>query len=121
MIVLLDTNFLVLPTQFRIDIFNEIKEKLPTAKLATIPQVVRELEKLGKRGSPALQMIKKFNVKIIEANGKADDALLELAEKRNALLCTNDRELKKRAIAKGIAVIFMRKRKTLEVSGGLDV
>jgi rRNA-processing protein FCF1 len=57
----------------------------------------------------------------MKRRGGTDDALLELAEKNRGVLCTNDKELKKRAFDKRITVMFMRKKKILEIAGGFDV
>lgn len=121
MMVVLDTNFLTLPTQFKIDIFGEIKDRIPDAEFTTVHQVTKELERLGKEGKVSLAMLKKFNVRIVREDGETDDALLDLAFKNGGMLCTNDRELKKRALGKRVPVMFMRKKKTLEIMGGLDV
>ena len=119
--VILDTNFITLPAQFGVDIFGGIGEKIPNAKLVTISQVVDELGRLGAKGKLGREMLQKFGVKVLKSKGKTDDALLELAVKNNAVLCTNDRELKKRALEKKTAVMFMRKKEILEIAGGLDV
>ena len=120
MMVVLDTNFITLPTQFGVDIFGEIRDRIPDADFVTVSQAVKELERL-KGGKVGLEMLKKFRVKIVEADGDTDDALLDLAIKGQGLLCTNDRELKKRALEKKVPVMFMRKKKILEISGGLNV
>ena len=112
----MDTNFLIVPEKFQIDIFEEIRKISPDAKFATVRPVVIELQKLKKRF--ALELIKKFGVEIIEATGKADDALLNTTQKEGGALCTNDIELKKKCIKKKIPVVFLRNKKTLEIQGG---
>jgi hypothetical protein len=121
MMVVLDTNFITLPVQFGIDVFSEIHERMPEAELVTVSQVVDELGRLGAKGRIGQEMLRKFGVKVLKKNGQADNALLKLAEDNNGLLCTNDRELKKRALEKKVPVMFMRKKRTLEISGGFDV
>jgi hypothetical protein len=121
MMVVLDTNFITLPTQFKVDIFDEIAKKISGAKLLTVSQVVKELEALGTNGRVGLEMLKKFGVKIVNRPGETDDALLKLTVERKGVLCTNDRELKRRALGMNVPVMFMRKKKILEISGGLDV
>jgi len=121
MMVVLDTNFVTLPAQFGVDIFCEISEKIPGARLVTVSQVVDELKRLDKKGRVGLSLIKKFGVKVVKKEGGTDDALLELADENKGVLCTNDKELKKRALEKKIAVMFMRKKKILELAGGLNV
>ena len=121
MMVVLDTNFITVPVQFGVDVFGEIRETMPRARLVTITQVIDELGRLGVKGKVGREMLKKFGVKVLKREGATDGALLELAEENNGLLCTNDRELKRRAREKNVAVMFMRKKRTLEISGGLDV
>jgi hypothetical protein len=120
MMVVLDTNFITLPTQFGVDIFGEIRDRIPDAEFVTVSQAVKELERL-KGGKVGLEMLKKFKVKIVETEGDTDDALLNLAIRGQGLLCTNDHELKMRALERKVPVMFMRKKKILEISGGLDV
>ncbi len=121
MMVVLDTNFLTLPAQFKIDIFSEIKDRIPDAEFTTVHQVEKELERLGNDGKVSLAMLKKFNVRIVSEGGETDDALLSLALRNKGMLCTNDRDLKKRALGERVPVMFMRKKKILEIMGGLDV
>ncbi len=120
MMVVLDTNFITLTTQFKIDIFGEVRNRIPDAEFVTTSQVVKELGRL-KEGKVGLEMIKKFKVSVEKAKGDADDSLLDLAIRGQGLLCTNDRELKRRALEKRVPVMFMRKKRILEISGGLDV
>ena len=41
-------------------------------------------------------------------------------QKNHGLLCTNDRELRRKAREKNINVIFLRQRKYLDVDGHLN-
>ena len=117
--ILLDTNFITLPEKFNIDIFTKIKEIVSNAEIITISQVVDELKSLGTQESKVgLQLLQHENIKIIDKKGSADDLLIETALKESAFIATNDKELKQRAFEKGIKVIFMRKKKELELSGG---
>jgi hypothetical protein len=121
MMVVLDTNFITLPVQFGVDIFGEIGKRVPSAKLVTISQVEDELSRLGAKGTVGKTLLKKFGVRVLKRKGQTDDALLKLAVENNGLLCTNDKELKRRALGDGLSVMFMRKKRILEISGGLDV
>jgi rRNA-processing protein FCF1 len=118
--VLLDTNFLIIPYRFKVDIFSEINRLVPGAEVATIKQVVDELQKIDdKRAAKmAMEVLEKFEVKVEDAQGETDSALLNKAVAEHAVLCTNDIELKKRCLDSGVAVIFMRKKKYLEITGG---
>jgi rRNA-processing protein FCF1 len=116
-VVLLDTNFLLVPEKFHIDIFEEIKRIIPNAKLATVEPVVGELQKLKKK--LALGFVKK--IEIIKKKGNADKALLETAIEKKAVLCTNDNALKRKSLSAGVPVIYLRKKKILEIVGWVNV
>jgi len=119
MIILLDTNFITLPEQFHIDVFTEIKKLIPSSEMKTIRQVVDELKSLDtKDAKVGLQLLETKNIEIIEKKGNADDLLIETALEKNAMIATNDKELKKRALKKDIKVMFMRSKKKIEISGG---
>lgn len=118
---LLDTNFMTMPYQFGVDAVSEVGRLLGACELVTLDRVVEELHgiKDRKAGRFGLAFVKKFRVRIEKAGAKnTDDALLEHAEKNGEILCTNDAPLRKRALALGIPVMFMRKRKTLDIAGG---
>ncbi|MCD6414020.1 MAG: hypothetical protein J7L23_00135 [Candidatus Diapherotrites archaeon] len=117
--VLLDTNFLTLPQQFHVDIVEEIKFQIPSAELATISPVIDELRELP-TGGVGLELIRKGLVKTIPATGKADDALLERALGDHAVVCTNDKELRKRLRSAGVPVMYLRGRKKLQLDGVVE-
>lgn len=114
--VLLDTNFLTMPQQFKIDIVEEIKYKIPNAELVTIEPVVKELEKLPV-GKVALEMIKKGLIRVLPAKGNADEALLKSALENKAVVCTNDRKLRKMLRNNKVPVMYLRERKRIDVEG----
>lgn len=120
-VVLLDTNMITVPYQFGVDVASEAERLLGRCELVTLDRVVDELGSIRdkKAGKFGLAFMEKCNVRIGKAGMKnTDDALLEHAEKNNEVLCTNDAPLKRRALARGIPVMFMRKRKTLDIAGG---
>jgi uncharacterized protein len=117
MIVLLDTNSLLLPHQRRIDVFSEIKRLIPEHhELATLSTVLQELEGLAK--SPAtkdgvaakvgLKLIENKNVTIIPSEGPVDEALVAYAAEYKAIVCTNDQDLKRKLKKKRLTLIVMR-------------
>ena len=115
--IILDTNFLLMPAQFKIDVFKEVKK---FGKPVTIKPCIDELEKIskkkGKTGTQArtaLEMIKK-KIKIVKTREKnADRAILRYALKADIAVATNDRKLIKKLKNNGISVIRMRQRKYL--------
>ena len=95
--LVLDANFLLLPGQFKIDIFEELMV-FGKPDLYTKDLVVEELEKLAKGKSkdakPAqlsLDIIKQKKIKVLKAKlEKADDELIRLG-KSGFVICTQDR------------------------------
>ncbi len=118
--VILDTNALMIPYQFGVDVFSEL-EKMGYHELLVPEGVVKELNKLhihakGKdrtAASVALSLMDRCS--IIEAKGNPDDVIIKLAEERDAAVVTNDVELKKRLKEKKIPTIYLRQKKRLIV------
>jgi rRNA-processing protein FCF1 len=127
--VILDTNFLMIPYAEKIDIFQEIDRLVREGyMLFTFSGVIGELEGINEgkdsKGRDkvaariALQMIEKRGIRTIESHGKVDDALMEFARmnKEDTIVCTNDKELRRKLRMSGIPVIFMRGENRLEFS-----
>ncbi len=122
--VLLDTNALMVPEQFGVDIFTEL-ERLGYYLFLVPAPVLRELRALakladGKKDRLAarigLGLAKKC--KTVEALGEADLVLLDLALEMNAAVFTNDKELKKKLSSRGVTVVHLRQRRYLEIASG---
>jgi rRNA-processing protein FCF1 len=121
--IILDTNFLMLPIQFKIDIFAEI-EMLVEGKyeLCIMEGTIKELETLsgskGKDSVPAklaLELIERRGIKTLKAKkSHVDDAILEVAGK-NTAVATNDRKLIKKLKDKNIKVVYLRSKNRLEM------
>jgi rRNA-processing protein FCF1 len=121
MLVLLDTNLLLLPHQFGVDVFAEIGRLVPEKHdVATLSSVVDELRGLvgpstdGVAANVALELIREKGVEVISTEGGADDSILEYARGGGAIVGTNDRQLKARLKAAGVEVLCMRGRDHLE-------
>jgi hypothetical protein len=121
--IILDTNFLMIPYQFKVDIFDEIRRIVEGEyELVTLAGVVKELERIkkskGKSAAAAkigLELIKAKNVKVINSDSeKVDNKIIELSDK-NTIVATNDIELKKILKNKKIKIIYLRSRKYLEM------
>lgn len=117
---LLDANFLLLPGQFKADIFEQLEE-FGSGQLYTLNLVIEELERLSKGRSRsagnariALQLVKSKGVKILHAKGRgADAAIKRLAGKGYYIVCTQDRALIKALKKKRVPVITLRQKKYL--------
>ena len=120
--IILDTNFLLIPVQFKVDIFSEIDRICLFAyKLYIVDKTINELEKIIGKEKPkdkmaakiALQLIKRKKVDIIKTSeGKVDDIILDLLGK-DSILATQDALLRKKARKRGNQVIVLRSKKHL--------
>ncbi|MEM2105355.1 MAG: hypothetical protein QXV21_02650 [Candidatus Bathyarchaeia archaeon] len=125
--VILDSNALFVPFQFKIDIFEELKNLLKAnIEPVILPSVKRELEKLADQGTPsmrkkasyALQLAEKC--KLIETSVKTispDDDIVEISSKWKIPVFTNDRMLRKRLRNISVPVIYVRQKSRLEIDG----
>ena len=121
--ILLDTNFLLIPTQFNVDIFSEIDRIiLENYKLYILDKSIDELKKIiadkkqklknKKAAKLALQLIKAKNLNIIKTkqDKPVDDIIADL---KGYIIATQDTELKKRLKAKKVKIITLRAKKKL--------
>ena len=122
--ILLDTNFLLIPYQFRVDIFTQIDRIIHLQyKIFVLDKSVEELKKIveGQKGKNrdaakiALKLIAIKNIRIIktESDKKTDEAIAELSQKDKYIVATQDKDLKRRLINQGIEVIVLRQKKIL--------
>jgi rRNA-processing protein FCF1 len=126
--VLLDTNFLMLPVRFGVDIKSEIGRIVEASFiLATTPAIVDELNRLKKQVKPSEVKDVDFAINLTETLEKisdvsepgedVDDQLLRLASSGGYLIATTDAELRKRLRSKGLPVIFLRQSRFLAIDG----
>lgn len=112
--ILLDTNFLMLPAQHKVDIYKEL-----AGELITLSNCVRELERLAKKkGKSAAQarialQLARENVKIIDSGGTTDKALVACAMQKRCAVATNDSALIKSLKSHNIKIIRLRQKKYL--------
>lgn len=119
--VILDTNFMLIPSQFGVDIFSEIDKKvIEKYEIFVLDKTVYELEKIVKEqkgkhkeaAKIALQFLDRVNV-LEGGEGYVDDVIAEIADE-HVIVCTQDKELKKRVKEKGARVLTMRQKKYLD-------
>lgn len=130
-VVLLDTNFLLLPFQRRIDIFEEIGRLIGGhVEFLILTQVLGELRWLAESGkmkerrmaTSSLQLVERFCRLVDESYTAtteldADTALMQYASVTGAVVATNDRELRHKLVKQGSRVIFLRKLAVLAITG----
>ena len=122
--LILDTNFLLIPARFKVDIFSEIgKIASFQYKLFIIDKTIDELNKIVESKSVkvrdreyakiGLQLIKAKNVGKIKSDGKyVDDIIVEISDK-DTIVATSDKELRKRLRKKRIKMIVLKKKQYL--------
>jgi rRNA-processing protein FCF1 len=126
--VILDSNALFVPLQFKIDIFDGLEQLLERKfELIVISPVKRELEVLVKRGSPKMRKNAFYALKLAEkctyvevdapASALTDDVIVKVAGEWKAAVFTNDRQLKQRLRDISVPVIYVRQKSRLEIDG----
>ncbi|MEM1602192.1 MAG: 30S processome protein Utp24 [Candidatus Bathyarchaeia archaeon] len=125
--VIFDTNFLLLPIQFKIDVFSEIEGLIGRFEPIVLSITVEELRRLLDRGSEkvrrqalsAMSLVERC--KIMQANIRPgenyDDVLLRVAKEENCIVATNDRELRRKLRENNITTIFLREKARLQIDG----
>ena len=109
---LLDTNFVMIPVQFKVDIYSELSEfGLP--EIFVLDLVLQELSSLGKPGKLALEILQSHSPKILKSPGKITDNEILKAARSGFTVCTQDRILAKKLKLSGIPVITLRQKKYL--------
>jgi hypothetical protein len=128
--VILDANFFFVPSQFNIDIFEELAKVLNQRFEPIILSSTRkELQGLTKSSSPkegkqaqlALMLAEKCrSVSIEKASDETyDDVIVRVAAAWKAPVVTNDREMRKRLRKIGVPVIFLRQKHRLVLDGAV--
>jgi rRNA-processing protein FCF1 len=129
-VVLLDTNFLLLPFQRHIDIFEEIERLIGgNVEFLVLSQVLGEIHYLIRSGTAkerrmatsSLQLVERFCRLVDESCTSttgldADTALMRYASNTGAVVATNDGELRRTLVKKGSRVIFLRKLAVLAIT-----
>jgi rRNA-processing protein FCF1 len=113
--VIIDTNFLLIPEQFGVDIFSEIDRLMQSIMDKTLD----ELKKLSDEGHGkdkraarlGIAFVAAKKMGVLKAGEEYVDAAIErLAARDKYVVCTQDGELKRKLKARGVSVITMRKR-----------
>ncbi len=126
--ILLDTNFLLAPIQFKIDIFSEIDRIcIFSYKLYILDRAIEELNNIiekqkGKSKEAAkfaLKLVKLKEIGIIKTSEKltVDELILNNANKKEFIVATQDKLLKKELKTKHIPLIIIRQKKRLVLEG----
>jgi len=121
--VLLDANALMMPVQFGIDIYEELRDLFGDYEAVTLEEIVAELERLtfgrGKDAAAARVGLAMAGHSAVVPSGSdkdyVDDRVIQYAEREGCIVVTNDRGLRNALLDRGIGVVSMRKQKKLEL------
>ena len=120
--IILDTNFLMIPLQFKVDIFSEFYRIFNfNYRLCVYHESITELKNIiqnqsgkdRKAAQFALKLIKLKNINIIKSGKKDVDSLILENLDENAIVATQDMVLKRKLFEKNISVVILRQKKYL--------
>jgi len=122
--VLLDANALMMPSQFRIDLFDELRMLLGSFEPVVLSGVLQELTGLsrakGRDGAAARYGLSLGDqCTVVQSSdlesGSVDAQVIEYAAKHACVVVTNDRRVRDALFARGLSVISLRQQKKLEI------
>jgi rRNA-processing protein FCF1 len=125
--IILDANFFFIPSQFRVDIFEELanllKQRFEAVLLSSTKTELEGLAKsnpqIGKQAMLGLKLAEKCKFVCVDKTPTEtfDDVIVRVASEWKWPVATNDKELKKRLRKNGVATIFLRQKRRLAMEG----
>jgi len=126
--VILDLNFLFVPSQFRVDIFEGLSNLLGRRFVPVLlSSTYEELRRMTKLNSPKMRQQALLAIRLAEKcqlfPGKQgveetpDDVIVRVAKEWRCPVATNDRVLKKRLRDISVPVIYLRQKTRLAIEG----
>jgi len=111
--VVLDSNALLMPFQFKVNVESEITRLLGNVEIIVPSCVIDELTKLK---VPEAKAARKYSERfsIVRSQAKGDSGVIEVAKARHGAVVTNDQELIKILRKLSIPAIRMRERQHLD-------
>ncbi|HOK28049.1 MAG TPA: twitching motility protein PilT [Methanomassiliicoccaceae archaeon] len=106
-VVVLDTNALLLPFERSVNIDSQLRSLLGNCEILVPGSLIGELRRSSnKHARAAIELA--FRYKVVDTEATGDQAVIELAERHDAYVVTNDRALIARLREKRIKVILLR-------------
>ncbi|MEK6983560.1 MAG: PIN domain-containing protein [Nanoarchaeota archaeon] len=122
--IIIDTNFLMIPYQFRVDIFSEFRRICSfNYQLFIFGQTINELKKIideqtgknKKAAQFALKLVKLKNINIIKSEQTDVDTLILSNLNEEIIPATQDIMLKRELAKRGASIIILRQKKYLQL------
>ena len=128
--VILDSNFLLVPSQFKLDIFEDMTSLLNQSyEPILLSTTLHELQRMADEGAPklrkqtqiALKLAEKCQLVNVERKKKEtnDDVIVRVASQQKCAVATNDSALRRRLRDISIPVIYLRQKSQLELEGSI--
>jgi uncharacterized protein len=114
--VVLDTNALLMPFEFSLNIDAELRRLLGDCDMYVPGPVIGELRRSkSKHAGVALILARKY--KVAETSTQGDDGVIEVALHLNAFVVTNDQVLRTKLRKLRIKTIYLRSGSHLAIDG----
>ncbi len=118
-IIVLDSNAVMMLFEFSVDLEGELTRLFGKFKIFIPKPVINELKFLSEHGKgrkkhiakPALKLIEKYEV--VDAYGKGDRAILNLAKELNCIVLTNDKKLRSKLKKLSLHAVYLRGKSKL--------
>jgi rRNA-processing protein FCF1 len=124
--LLVDTNFLLVPVRFKVDIFTESQEAVnDLVEFYVSSRVLDEIQILKDRSKRSFvreltlaeRLVENCHVIYDSSMTKVDQSLIDLARKEGMFLGTTDAELRQNARKVGVKVVYLRQKSHLVLDG----
>jgi rRNA-processing protein FCF1 len=122
--IIIDTNFLLVPEQFKVDIFTEIKNALGDVEFYIIDKTLDELQKIIDNGGKdkiaakiGLELVKRKKLNELTSTSYVDDAIVEVCKQDpKFMVATNDVVLKRKLRKINIKTIELKQKKYIIIN-----
>lgn len=124
--ILVDTNFLLIPVRFKVDIFTVSSDAVnDLTEFYISSRVLDEIQHLKEKAKPSfvkeLRLAEAFagvcTFIVDPSDDEVDDSLVRLALLEGMVLGTTDSELRRKARTAGVKVLYLRQKSYLVLDG----
>ncbi len=124
--ILVDTNFLLIPVRFKVDIFTVSSDAVnDLTEFYISSRVLDEIQRLKEKAKPSffkeLRLAETFaglcTLIVDPSDDDVDDSLVRLALLEGMVLGTTDSELRRKARTASVKVLFLRQKSYLVLDG----